>query len=52
MYARLNAFGMIETPYARVKDGKITKDIQYLNALEEENSVSLTPRFRMTMKAI
>jgi len=37
MYARLNAFGMIETPYARVKDGKITKDIQYLNALEEEN---------------
>jgi DNA-directed RNA polymerase subunit beta len=37
MYARLNAFGMIETPYARVKDGKITKEIQYLNALEEEN---------------
>ena len=37
MYARLNAFGMIETPYARVKDGVITKDIQYLNALEEEN---------------
>ena len=28
---------MIETPYAKVKDGKITKDIQYLNALEEEN---------------
>jgi DNA-directed RNA polymerase subunit beta len=37
MYARLNAFGMIETPYAKVKDGIITKDIQYLNALEEEN---------------
>jgi len=37
MYARLNDFGMIETPYAKVKDGKITKDIQYLNALEEEN---------------
>ena len=37
MYARLNSFGMIETPYAKVKDGKITKDIQYLNALEEEN---------------
>ena len=30
-------FGMIETPYAKVKAGKITKDIQYLNALEEEN---------------
>src|ERR1035437_5889790 len=37
IYARLNDFGMIETPYAKVKDGKITKDIQYLNALEEEN---------------
>ena len=36
-YARLNAFGMIETPYAKVKDGIITKEIQYLNALEEEN---------------
>jgi len=28
---------MIETPYAKVKDGKITKEIVYLNALEEEN---------------
>ena len=36
-YARLNDFGMIETPYAVVKDGKITGEIQYLNALEEEN---------------
>ncbi len=36
-YARVNDFGMIETPYARVKDGKITKEIAYLNALEEEN---------------
>jgi DNA-directed RNA polymerase subunit beta len=36
-YARLNNFGMIETPYAKVKGGKITKEIVYLNALEEEN---------------
>ncbi len=36
MYARLNEFGMIETPYAKVKDGKVTKEIVYLNALEEE----------------
>lgn len=35
-YAKLNEFGMIETPYAKVKDGKITKEIVYLNALEEE----------------
>jgi DNA-directed RNA polymerase subunit beta len=35
-YARINDFGMIETPYAKVKNGKITKDVVYLNALEEE----------------
>ncbi len=37
MYARINDFGMIETPYAKVKNGQITKEIVYLNALEEEN---------------
>ncbi|MBX4198535.1 DNA-directed RNA polymerase subunit beta [Candidatus Parcubacteria bacterium] len=36
-YARLNEFGMIETPYAKVKNGKVTGEIQYLNALEEES---------------
>ncbi|HBV00862.1 MAG TPA: DNA-directed RNA polymerase subunit beta [Candidatus Taylorbacteria bacterium] len=36
-YARLNNFGMIETPYAKVKNGKITKEVEFLNALEEEN---------------
>ncbi|HYF10085.1 MAG TPA: DNA-directed RNA polymerase subunit beta, partial [Candidatus Paceibacterota bacterium] len=35
-YARLNEFGMIETPYAKVVNGVITSEIQYLNALEEE----------------
>jgi DNA-directed RNA polymerase subunit beta len=35
-YSRINDFGMIETPYAVVKDGKITNEIKYLNALEEE----------------
>ncbi|OHB05360.1 MAG: DNA-directed RNA polymerase subunit beta, partial [Candidatus Zambryskibacteria bacterium RIFCSPLOWO2_01_FULL_47_14] len=36
-YARVNEFGMIETPYAKIKDGKITGEIEYLNALEEED---------------
>ncbi len=36
-YARVNHFGMIETPYAKVKDGKVTNEIAYFNALEEEN---------------
>lgn len=35
-YARVNDFGMIETPYAVVKDATITNEIKFLNALEEE----------------
>lgn len=36
LYARANEFGIVETPYAKVKNGVITKEIDYLNALEEE----------------
>jgi DNA-directed RNA polymerase subunit beta len=36
-YAHLNNFGMIETPYAKVNGGIITKEVHFLNALEEEN---------------
>ena len=36
VHARLNEFGIIETPYARVKNGKVTDEIVYLNALDEE----------------
>jgi DNA-directed RNA polymerase subunit beta len=35
-YARINNFGIIETPYIKVKNGKITGEIAYLNALDEE----------------
>ena len=36
LYARINEFGMIETPYAKVTKGKVTDEIVYMNALEEE----------------
>ena len=39
IYARINEFGVIETPYAKVKDGKVTSEIVYLNAAEEEKFV-------------
>ena len=39
IYARINDFGIIETPYVKVAKGKITKDIVYMNALEEERHV-------------
>ncbi|MBI2108730.1 MAG: DNA-directed RNA polymerase subunit beta [Parcubacteria group bacterium] len=37
MFARVNEFGIIETPYLKVVDGIVTKEIVYLNAIEEEN---------------
>ncbi len=38
-FARLNEFGMIETPYSKVVNGKITNEIVYLNAAEEEKEI-------------
>jgi DNA-directed RNA polymerase subunit beta len=35
-YAKINDFGIIETPYIKVNKGKITGEVVYLNALEEE----------------
>ena len=36
LYARINEFGFIETPYFKVKDGRVTSEVQYLNAYDEE----------------
>ena len=36
-YARINEFGFIETPYRRVVKGKVTNQIEYLTADQEEN---------------
>src|SRR5690606_23430901 len=35
-YARINEFGFIETPYRKLKNGKVTKEIEYLSADQEE----------------
>ncbi len=35
-YARTNKYGMIETPYLKVEKGKVTNEIVYMNAHEEE----------------
>ncbi len=39
VYARTNEYGFLETPYRRVVDGKVTKQIDYLSAIEEGNYV-------------
>ncbi|OYU73181.1 MAG: DNA-directed RNA polymerase subunit beta, partial [Burkholderiales bacterium PBB5] len=35
LYARLNEYGFLETPYRRVMDSKVTDQIDYLSAIEE-----------------
>lgn len=35
-FAKINPYGFIETPYFKVKDSKVTSEIHYLNAYEEE----------------
>jgi len=34
-YARVNKYGFVETPYRKVKDGRVTEEVVYLSAMEE-----------------
>ena len=35
LFARLNEYGFLETPYRKVTNGKVSDDIDYLSAIEE-----------------
>ncbi len=35
-YCRVNKYGYIESPYKKVINGKVTKEIKYLSAIDEE----------------
>ena len=35
VYAKVNDFGFLETPYRKVEKGKVTDEIQYVSAIEE-----------------
>ena len=36
-YARVNEFGFIETPYRLIENGKVSDDVKFMTAIEEEN---------------
>jgi len=38
-YARINQYGFIETPYRKVKNGRVTKEITYFDASEEQKYI-------------
>jgi DNA-directed RNA polymerase subunit beta len=40
IHARINDFGFIETPYRKVKSGKVTEEIEFLTA-EKEDEVTI-----------
>jgi DNA-directed RNA polymerase subunit beta len=54
IYARINHYGFIESPYRKVVDGKLTPEIQYLSAIEEfdyfiaQTSVSVDKSGKLT----
>ena len=35
-FARVNKYGFIESPYRKVRDGKVTEEVAYLSAMEEQ----------------
>jgi DNA-directed RNA polymerase subunit beta len=39
LYARTNKYGFLETPYRKVKDSKVTDQIEFLSAIEEGHYV-------------
>jgi DNA-directed RNA polymerase subunit beta len=51
-FARVNKYGFVETPYRRVKDGRVTDEVVYLSAMEEgryavaQANVQLDPKGR------
>ncbi len=38
-YARINEYGFIEAPYRKVKNGKVTEEIDYLDAAQEAKEI-------------
>src|SRR5690554_8041108 len=39
LYARLNEYGFLETPYRKIIDGRVSDQIDYLSAIEESKFV-------------
>ena len=38
-YARVNEFGFVETPYRKVEKGRVTDEVSFYSALEEEKHI-------------
>jgi DNA-directed RNA polymerase subunit beta len=48
-FARVNPYGFLETPYRAVREGKITKDVEYLTA-DAEDKYHIAPADAITSR--
>ncbi len=51
-YGRINELGFIETPYRKVKNGKVSKQIEYLTADDEDKQVIAQANAPLTEKGV
>ncbi|WP_336987405.1 DNA-directed RNA polymerase subunit beta [Altererythrobacter aquiaggeris] len=49
-FSRVNKYGFIETPYRMVKDGKVSGDVKYLSAMEEQKHTVAQASAELTEK--
>ena len=58
VYARTNEYGFLETPYRKVKNGRVSDEIEYLSAIEEgqyviaQANAELSPKGEFTDELI
>ena len=50
VYARTNDYGFLETPYRKIKNGRVTDNIHYLSAIEEGQFVIAQANAELTNK--
>jgi DNA-directed RNA polymerase subunit beta len=51
-HARINKYGFIESPYRKVKDGKLTNEVKYLSAMEEQRYAIAQANAKMDNKGL
>jgi DNA-directed RNA polymerase subunit beta len=47
IFARINQYGFIETPYRRVENGRVTDEVGYLSAIEESGKIFMPYNFNL-----
>jgi DNA-directed RNA polymerase subunit beta len=49
-YAKINEFGFMETPFRKIIDGKVSDEVEYLDAFEEERQITTAATTKLNEK--